>query len=37
MQSGNTIISKINRQQNQAQDSTQYCTYRNLIGRTFPP
>ena len=37
MQIGNTIISKINRQQNQAQDSTQYYTYLNLTRKIFPP
>ena len=34
---GNTIIRKINRHQIQANNSTEYGTYLNLIGRIFPP
>lgn len=35
MEIGNTIIRKINRHQIQTNNSTEYGTYLNLIGRIF--
>jgi len=37
VQISNTIISKINRQQNQSLNSTKYRTYLNFTGRIFLP